>query len=128
MNDARVSLPGPRDLVLRADRLTQSVNGTKAMDVVRPGRRPHAIRVRRHLVHVARAPRDAEEPVDGEHTLYGFLTTAPDDVVRPAHSKAMPAILTEPAEFDAWLEADVGTALAAIGEPRCGRREGESLN
>jgi hypothetical protein len=40
----------------------------------------------------------------------------------------MPAILTEPAEFDAWLEADVGTALAAIGEPRWGRREGESLN
>jgi putative SOS response-associated peptidase YedK len=43
--------------------------------------------------------------------LCGFLTTAPNDVVRPAHSKAMPAILTEPAEWEAWLEADTGTAL-----------------
>jgi putative SOS response-associated peptidase YedK len=39
------------------------------------------------------------------------LTTAPNDVVRPVHSKAMPVILTEPAEWDAWLEADAGTAL-----------------
>jgi putative SOS response-associated peptidase YedK len=33
------------------------------------------------------------------------------EVVRPVHSKAMPVILTEPAEWDAWLEADAGTAL-----------------
>jgi putative SOS response-associated peptidase YedK len=52
-----------------------------------------------------------KNPVDGEHTLYGFLTTAPNDVVRPVPSKAMPVILTEPAEFDAWLETDAGTAL-----------------
>jgi putative SOS response-associated peptidase YedK len=44
-------------------------------------------------------------------TLYGFLTTEPNDVVRPVHSKAMPAILTELAEFDAWLESDVESAL-----------------
>jgi putative SOS response-associated peptidase YedK len=52
-----------------------------------------------------------KNPDDGDHTLYGFLTTAPNDVVRPVHSKAMPAILTEPAELDAWLEADTGTAV-----------------
>jgi putative SOS response-associated peptidase YedK len=52
-----------------------------------------------------------KNPVDGEHTLYGFLTTAPNDVVRPVHSKAMPVMLTDPAEWDAWLEADAGTAL-----------------
>jgi putative SOS response-associated peptidase YedK len=32
-------------------------------------------------------------------------------VVRPVHSKAMPVIITEPAEWDAWLEADVGPTL-----------------
>jgi putative SOS response-associated peptidase YedK len=37
--------------------------------------------------------------------------TEPNAVVRPIHSQAMPAILTEPAEWDAWLEADAGTAL-----------------
>jgi putative SOS response-associated peptidase YedK len=52
-----------------------------------------------------------KNPIDGEHMLYGFLTTAPNDVVRPVHSKAKPAILIEPAEWDAWLEADAGTAL-----------------
>ncbi len=52
-----------------------------------------------------------KNPVQGEHTLYGFLTTEPNAVVQPVHSKAMPVILTEPAEFDAWLEADVGAAL-----------------
>jgi putative SOS response-associated peptidase YedK len=52
-----------------------------------------------------------KNPVHGEHTLYGFLTTEPNAVVRPVHSKAMPAILTEPAECDAWLESDVEAAL-----------------
>ena len=47
-----------------------------------------------------------KNPVDGEQTLYGFLTTAPNDVVRPVHSKAMPVILAEPAEFKAWLESN----------------------
>ena len=49
--------------------------------------------------------------MEGEHTLYGFLTAVPNDVVRPVHSKAMPAILTEPTEWDAWLESDVESAL-----------------
>jgi putative SOS response-associated peptidase YedK len=52
-----------------------------------------------------------KSPVDGEHTLYRFLTTEPNAVVQPVHSKAMPVILTEPAEFDAWLESDVESAL-----------------
>jgi|SRR5579871_5671715 len=48
---------------------------------------------------------------EGEHLLYSFLTTEPNDVVKPIHTKAMPVMLTEPAEFDAWLSADVGEAL-----------------
>src|ERR1700757_1737362 len=52
-----------------------------------------------------------KNPVDGEHTLYGFLTTAPNAVVRPVHSKAMPVILPAPAERAAGLAAAPGTAL-----------------
>jgi putative SOS response-associated peptidase YedK len=36
----------------------------------------------------------------GEHKLFAFLTTASNDVVRPIHAKAMPVILSKPAEFD----------------------------
>ena len=46
----------------------------------------------------------------GEHLLFAFLTTAPNDVVRPVHSKAMPVILTGNA-CDIWLESDTATAL-----------------
>ena len=43
--------------------------------------------------------------------LYGFLTTAPNAVVAPVHSKAMPAILTTEEECDAWLSAEPAEAL-----------------
>jgi putative SOS response-associated peptidase YedK len=43
--------------------------------------------------------------------LYGFLTTAPNDVVKPVHAKAMPAIQTTPEECDAWLSAEPAEAL-----------------
>jgi putative SOS response-associated peptidase YedK len=50
-------------------------------------------------------------PATGEHILFGFLTTAPNDVVRPVHEKAMPAILTTPEECDVWLSAQPHDAL-----------------
>jgi putative SOS response-associated peptidase YedK len=50
-------------------------------------------------------------PVEGEHQLFGFLTTEPNDIVRPVHSKAMPAILTTPEEIDMWLTAPIEIAL-----------------
>jgi putative SOS response-associated peptidase YedK len=34
------------------------------------------------------------KPIPGPHLVYGFLTTAPNAVVEPIHSKAMPVILT----------------------------------
>ena len=42
---------------------------------------------------------------DGETTdqLYGFLTCQPNEVVGEIHPKAMPVILTEPDEWEAWL-------------------------
>jgi len=46
-----------------------------------------------------------------EHLLFSFLTTAADDLVRPIHAKAMPAILTSDEEYDAWLSAEPEEAL-----------------
>jgi len=37
-------------------------------------------------------------------SLYAFLTTEANDVVRPVHEKAMPVILVDPAEQTEWLE------------------------
>lgn len=37
--------------------------------------------------------------------LYGFLTTEANAEVGAIHPKAMPVILTEPEEIDAWLSA-----------------------
>jgi putative SOS response-associated peptidase YedK len=50
-------------------------------------------------------------PIDGEHLVYSFLTTAPNEVVRPIHAKAMPVILTAESEFDLWLNAPIEEAL-----------------
>ena len=44
-------------------------------------------------------------PIDGEHRLFGFLTCAANQVVRPVHPKAMPVLLTTAEEHDAWLRA-----------------------
>jgi putative SOS response-associated peptidase YedK len=50
-------------------------------------------------------------PVTGEHLLFSFLTTEPNDVVRPIHAKAMPVILTGE-DCDAWLEGETADVLA----------------
>lgn len=52
------------------------------------------------------------EPIEGEHRLFAFLTCPPNAVVAPIHPKAMPVILTGPDEFEAWLTAPAGEALA----------------
>jgi putative SOS response-associated peptidase YedK len=49
--------------------------------------------------------------VEGEHELFGFLTTEPNSVVEAIHPKAMPVILTTTAEVDLWLSADTARAL-----------------
>jgi putative SOS response-associated peptidase YedK len=56
-----------------------------------------------------RGPKSA--PVEGEHELFGFLTTEANAIVAPVHPKAMPVILTTPEEVDQWLEAETGEAL-----------------
>jgi len=57
-----------------------------------------------------RGPKSA--PVDGDHELFGFLTTEANAIVAPVHPNAMPVILTSPAEIDRWLEAETSDALA----------------
>ena len=54
------------------------------------------------LVEVEGKKRRARRTQDFE--LYAFLTTEPNDTVAAIHPKAMPAILTEPAEMKQWLE------------------------
>jgi len=43
------------------------------------------------------------KPIPGPHLVYGFLTAAPNAIVKPIHSKAMPAILTTDEERDVWM-------------------------
>ena len=51
-----------------------------------------------------------EGPVTAD--FFGFLTTTPNAEVRAVHPKAMPAILTEPAEWETWLSAPWSEAKA----------------
>lgn len=37
--------------------------------------------------------------------LFAFLTTEPSEPVKSVHPKAMPVILTEPEEIEAWMMA-----------------------
>lgn len=39
----------------------------------------------------------------GDWSLFAFLTTEANDVVRPVHEKAMPVILTDPDDCRTWL-------------------------
>lgn len=50
---------------------------------------------------------------EGEVTadVFGFLTCAPNREVAPIHPKAMPVILTTPAEWRCWLTAPLAEAL-----------------
>ena len=51
-------------------------------------------------------------PIDGEHKLFGVLTTEPNKEVAPIHPKAMPVILTTLDEIGLWMTAPWAEAKA----------------
>jgi len=53
-----------------------------------------------------------KDPVEGEHELYTFLTTTPNALVKPVHSKAMPVILANWEDAEAWLSEPISDAIA----------------
>jgi len=52
-----------------------------------------------------------------EIEAYGFLTTESAEPVKTYHSKAMPVILTEPAEWDLWMSDAPWTDVAQLQRP-----------
>jgi putative SOS response-associated peptidase YedK len=55
--------------------------------------------------------RGQERRLRSADELFGFLTTEANAIVAPIHPKAMPVILTTPAEVDLWFAADAPKAL-----------------
>jgi putative SOS response-associated peptidase YedK len=51
------------------------------------------------------------KPVEGEHQLYGFLTTEANAEVGAVHPKAMPVILRTENEIETWMTAPLDEAL-----------------
>ena len=52
-----------------------------------------------------------------EIEAFGFLTTESAEPVKTYHMKAMPVILTEPAEWDLWLSGEPWEAVKALQRP-----------
>lgn len=46
--------------------------------------------------------------------LYGFLTTEPNDVVKPIHEKAMPVLLQTKEETDIWMTVTLNHSVRSI--------------
>jgi len=77
--------------------------------------------LRRSLDTLARFQGPQSAPIEGEHELFGFLTTEANAIVAPIHPKAMPVILTTAADLDIWLDANTSDALALSGRCRTTR-------
>ncbi len=53
-----------------------------------------------------------KNPIEGEHELFGFLTTEPNAEVIAVHDTAMPAIITTLEEVDLWMNAPINEAIS----------------
>jgi len=54
-----------------------------------------------------------KNPIVGDHLLYAFITTEPNEIVGAIHSKAMPVILTRDKWLD-WLRAPADIAKMMV--------------
>ena len=63
------------------------------------------------FARLARRTGAEDAPFEGNHELFGFLTTKAIATLAPIHPKAMPMILTTTEEFDLWLEGETVEAL-----------------
>jgi putative SOS response-associated peptidase YedK len=52
-----------------------------------------------------------KSPIEGEHRLFTFLTTRPNDLVKAVHKKAMPVILSDANACNLWLDGSLEEAL-----------------
>lgn len=50
-------------------------------------------------------------PADRDQLLYSFLTTSPNEIVKPVHLKAMPVSLLEREARERWTEGSIEEAL-----------------
>jgi putative SOS response-associated peptidase YedK len=60
--------------------------------------------------------------------LYGFLTTDPNDLVKPIHEKAMPMLLLSKEETDTWMRGPWPAVcqLTRSSSPRANRTDPRS--
>ena len=97
---ARTRAPLPRALhQLRRER--DAARRLAAAGLVRLRREPAARLLRRHLGDLDLGAEGQGRA--GAAEFYGFLTSEPNAEVAAVHPKAMPVILTEPAEWETWL-------------------------
>ena len=50
-------------------------------------------------------------PVEGNHMLFSFLTTAPNAEVGAVHEKAMPVLLLTEADRELWMQGEAQETL-----------------
>jgi hypothetical protein len=73
----------------------------------------------------ARSPK----PIEGKHPVYACLTCEPNNIVKPVNPDAMPAVLTTPEDWDAWMRAmerSERAPEAIAGETQWGRLRGDT--